>query len=1618
MTSLLKLAEKYPNQLLVSCSISCWKVPNPAVEHNRKILILMSKICLEHIANIDGDTVLKLIEFCLKTMTEKAGYEPVLQLPAADVLVALGRLHYIQVADALLEHLQAGVVPHYTILHTLGSLASTNAYGIIPYLGNIWNMIVPLLGGFRTNYLKESFAFATQHFCEGLMEYQTNLDQVPDPSITSDTFTTELSMIYDVLISSWVYSREQKTVESVLDALTAMFPVLPLERVLQQIPKVIPVLLGLYKKHIDACTVTKCLHAVLTKGTAVNGMLLEPVLPMILNQLGELLSLHPDYAQPDSARGHSEVLRCYECIAVHFTDITIDRLLVHLRNNNDRDKLKGLIVITHLIAYSSEETIYRRIRDILKQVNELLLTSSMNVKQVLLKIITALAYKKVLTNKELNPDGPELYLEFILKMCCKQKLNPKNAPYSPQELQDTQQSADNALYVLTTSSETDLEDVLYQLLLKSFLNTLYDDAIVIILRCLTYLASKRERTERFEERFVRCMVLLSSPIPQCRGTFILKYLKHLAPGDLPLYKQVWDSKLPHLQKYLDQNFDGFNVLEWHELLFDFVNLLQQSNGGNESRGELVLTKAQEQLEFYAVRNMHLDKEELKIKEEEKRFLLKFIALVLCYIKSKETVLQVLDSLISNTRLTDYSELNACAESIGMASRVHLPLVLEKVHQIRKDALHKKPTKLFSFMKNHSHELTLERLRYVIINSYAEICTKAPSDQLLRVIENEILDFLLNELSLAKDFSIRKITLKGINRVAEAMHPDRNNLHIRMTNRDKVMSEILNQMHLHNGPDYIELFPLIIAAVTSLVRLPVPIESEDRIRVLTLFFDNVYNASAIYCKINAQVPEHYYGDLKLVPSVLKSFSELNQFVQEVLLQNPSPVSLYEVTSLLEPWIGKKKQEQRLPAIETLRTVLQAYLDNVQFAYDLPSTFRQTGVLLARVVPRCTDPNSVIRKVAVDCICLILSIAARYEGHMRDHDKTLSNSLQLVQQSIELEDPKLLFQLTSDLASVICSNLPQFQLVHLTDGLIDALVDCESSSSNGACVVLNIVLKQKGGELQKHATPVAERLLSQLSCIVCAKTRGTALRALLTLAGHSPRVVGGILLTQPLPYDSCICDCWSILSTDPSLVRDLIDQIKKHIKSMPLYELHSTSADIKVANLLPLQAVSALHELLKNSQLKDVCLEQFAELFALLLVCIGSYMGCSAPVAGTHTVAKPKYGIVLNREAYKLNPAKLAFDTFRSFLICCDLTTMASNLLSFSSLCTDQDQLLFLKMTETVVGDVCRDMQHTLSWIVSFMGPFIRSDLIPQRTLVVAFFTYLIKDNVESKQAVLIENLLEMILDVQLDQSCLVRKIGVQGLGYAAENLSKELVVRYCNQILGILMNCLDYHNLGNESELILESLQSFSKLLNSLPGYKFHPFQVTAAVRIKLLFSQEDPRLRRSSIQLLGDLATSLGQETNLEAFKEQIQGNLITLLLHLCDPDVYVVKACKSTIQKVGPYLDCPEVNRMIQECLGDDTDLMFTDFIREIIKRMAEDMQDLFPIFVMTSVSYLKSQWTSIRANAALVTGLFYAELLPENKPKVSLETVCDKLNRLMQDDQSEEVRIKASQAISCLFL
>lgn len=126
--------------------------------------------------------------------------------------------------------------------------------------------------------------------------------------------------------------------------------------------------------------------------------------------------------------------------------------------------------------------------------------------------------------------------------------------------------------------------------------------------------------------------------------------------------------------------------------------------------------------------------------------------------------------------------------------------------------------------------------------------------------------------------------------------------------------------------------------------------------------------------------------------------------------------------------------------------------------------------------------------------------------------------------------------------------------------------------------------------------------------------------------------------------------------------------------------------------------------------------------------------------------------------------------------------------------------------------------------------------------------------------------------------------------------------------------------------------SFSKLLNIVDQKYLGNCQVTAAVRIKPLLEQENVNLRKASIRLLGDLASSVVVN---EAFKEQVHGNLVALLLHLNDENPDVVKACKYTLRKVSQFLDSPKVDTMIQEHLLEMGYLHFSHFITDLVKVM-----------------------------------------------------------------------------------
>lgn len=200
-----------------------------------------------------------------------------------------------------------------------------------------------------------------------------------------------------MLFSSWLASKDEAVIESVVNAIGLIFPILSSEKVTQQTAKIVVALLLIYKKQSSHYAV-KCLGSIILVASRTNGTLLEPLLGGILQSVSDSVCFTPDYAQPNSLGKHSESLRCYECLASHFTDHTIDYLIGQLKNNNEKERIRSLLVISHLANFV-DSVIRNRLKDLLKCLNDALNDSSVRVKKVLLKTIVAFAYKGFLDDK-------------------------------------------------------------------------------------------------------------------------------------------------------------------------------------------------------------------------------------------------------------------------------------------------------------------------------------------------------------------------------------------------------------------------------------------------------------------------------------------------------------------------------------------------------------------------------------------------------------------------------------------------------------------------------------------------------------------------------------------------------------------------------------------------------------------------------------------------------------------------------------------------------------------------------------------------------------------------------------------------------------------------------------------------------------------------------------------------------------------------------------------------------------------------------------------------------------------------------------------------------------------
>lgn len=474
----------------------------------------------------------------------------------------------------------------------------------------------------------------------------SNIASAPDPTITKEMYSTEIGISYEMIAMSWLSSKDHKLVDTVLQSLGSMFSILTTEKINEHSPKLIATLLIMYKKNRDIYCVTQCLANVLLVICEHNKSLLEPQLDTLLSSLSEIVCTAPDFAQLEIIKTHSEVLRCFDRVAKYFCDKTVDHLIQMLKSNNEKDKIRALIVITHLVN-SADSIIKSRIYDLLFILKNLLNdNNNMKIKIVMMKTIVAFAYHGHL----FNPEGDK-YIIFIIKLCCTPNvINPKGVQdIDSNEWYEMIRTCDNSLFLLT-NAVLELENTLWKLFLDSLLNKEYTEACCTLLKCLTSLAQRKRETLQigsgFDEEmgpnisdlpkpesiFARCITLLSAPLNANRGTYILNFLKNYAPFINKHLQALWDSQIPQLLRYLEQNSDKWKVQMWEDRVHEFLTYTIKEV--DELRWtEALASKFVEQVPLYSENS------------EEKGFLYKCLATTVCFVQKVNCVKEKIDVIL-------------------------------------------------------------------------------------------------------------------------------------------------------------------------------------------------------------------------------------------------------------------------------------------------------------------------------------------------------------------------------------------------------------------------------------------------------------------------------------------------------------------------------------------------------------------------------------------------------------------------------------------------------------------------------------------------------------------------------------------------------------------------------------------------------------------------------------------------------------------------------------------------------------------------------------------------------------------------------------------------------------
>ncbi|XP_041764135.1 maestro heat-like repeat-containing protein family member 1 [Anopheles merus] len=1722
--SLIRIAKRRHDEIVeVFCDYRK-KHPKLGDTHTLIILRVISYIATNLIDVIDPNTASKCIQYSMAEIMKLTEQNASVQNPCREILVAVGRRYCKEIMEIFVKHLEQNQLGNFMIVQSVGALATANTLDTVPYIKPILALMLPTLSAVRQDFLRQAYAYAIGRFCEAFSEYQEYQRQNPNEETPMKTgvryeIQDEVSIVYDHFHAQWLASREPKLTGEVLNAFAYMYPLLPVERVSDNLAKTVPSVLALYRKSLDRSAVTQYLASIIKTVLQLDSKLLAPMADTLVGCLFDLVCVSPDYDKPQTVKGHFEVLRCFDLLAPEYGEKIIEILLIHLRNNSERERIKSLLVVTHL-TNTSEPVVRDKLPEITAILRGLLATEKpVKVRIVLLRTVVAFMQKNFVRDRE--------FVAFLIRCSCRPaKLNLDHG--SAEEHQEFQRACHDTMHILSSTVGT-VDRMLRAELLQAYMRYEYTDICGTIGKCLANLYAKdpelglhaaaaaaaaapdRHSDNPFDESdggggvelgdeaqsgappplrpiavFVRTLALLGNFGEQGRIQHLLAFLKSYAGSLYRHLVPLWGELLGALQAELA---GGIDEQRYFALLFAFVQETIR-DVDEYSFVEGVIAEMFHQLPLYQPASGGGSggsaggggggggsgaggpgqAAEFRVPplDQERRMLVKVFGVCLCHTRDEHLIENKLDLIVALAKgekadkhapTEEYERLmQDYAEALGYAAVEHLDRVMGKLTAlVIDDGAVKKSSSFFAnlnFIKDSARELEAYKLKVLALQSLHVIVGRAPKDAIAQHYTDAVVRYLIAQFD-SKELFVRQLVLKTLLALTAVLSPSDGDERLASERNRADLHRICMTITADSANEYLPLLPSIIQLATVLVQLSAEEQNLD--------VNGLLNAICFYFFTTAQnlksrldTTEDDARTSYLARFLNRSLPEVNQFIRTVLVQqNASPACLDDVHSILEKWLKDRNGEVRICACHVYNSTLEVYMRSMKIGCEAPSKFNQTGSMLGKMVPRCIDSNATVRQTAVDVLKKILEIACVYETlTVADSSVEWVGELDRIRDEIVTDDAKDIYRLAAELARIIAQRLSSYQYVQFSKCLLYSVSDPEPSSVIGASYVLKFFMHVKGSEMF-HAIPelVKECLYAVKICEV-PRAKTTILKSILALTKHHPKLVCNEILTQCLPLEEHVIEYWKTLTMDADLSGIILDNFIGAVTSTCLYEQPQqqqqqqpdpTDDAARTATLHPFAIVCVLREMFACAELKSEMQSRFPEIFCMLLSTLASYITLLPPysvlaqpnAAGNVTIPKggSRRGAKANgapggtgREAAaaKLSPCQIVLDAFQTFLDTLGMQQISLVLAVCPDLAASTDLNSFIEIltplgvaTASEVGINSALMRQ----LVTTMSRYVSSPYDTQRIASTGFYAHLVPLQPYGETASVIMLSLESSLN---DPNPLVRGLSIRGLAYVC-SLTRHDIDKYATMCLTSLLKGIEDYNERCFINIPLDSMRGLSRVLQAIEPAKFEPFQVSSAIRIRPFFEKSSTELRESAILLFGDLCglklkqlpagEGAGQHDGAdvsESLVEQLRANLCSLLLHLCEQNSMIARACKITLKNVCALLGTAKMNALAQNHLLEHGQLQCAVFLKDFVKLIGEELQEWINDFIDACLPLLRSQWPEIRGNAAILIGLLHCQ--NANVKCQHMEQIGHKISLLLKDECTT-VRVSASEALGYIY-